>query len=145
MLTPWISLNFVKFQSLFLSGTIVYFNAVFLALHCSYKQPFLALEKVSCNTATHRSQLPCQSHLVPAVTAASHPPPELTMSRGHVISLTVSKDYAFEFVRRISFILVTELMTEFGMSAFHYLLNDGRTDNSVQKMLVVYSKYHHET
>ena len=52
-----------------------------------------------------------------------------------------SKNYAFEFVECISFVLKTELMSELRKSAFHTLIIDESTDISVQKMLIVYFKY----
>ena len=38
LFSPWISLTYVKFPSHFLSGTMLHFHAVLLALHNSYKQ-----------------------------------------------------------------------------------------------------------
>jgi len=56
-----------------------------------------------------------------------------------------SKNYAFEFVECISFVLKTELMTELRNSAFHTLIIDESTDISSQKMLIIYFKYRLET
>ena len=56
-----------------------------------------------------------------------------------------SKNYAFEFVGCISFVLKTELMTELRNSAFHTLIIDESTDISSQKMLIIYFKYLLET
>ena len=56
-----------------------------------------------------------------------------------------SKNYAFEFVECISFVLKTELMTELQNSAFHSLIIDESTDILIHKMLIVYFKYRFET
>ena len=56
-----------------------------------------------------------------------------------------SKNYAFEFVECISFVLKLELMTELRNSAFHTLVIDESIDISIPKMLIVYFKYRFET
>ena len=56
-----------------------------------------------------------------------------------------SKNYAFEFVECISFVINTELMTKLLNSTFHTLIIEESTDISSQKMLIIYFKYRLET
>ena len=58
--TPHIALTIdlsvlVKFPSHFLSGTMLHFYAVLLALHSSYEQPLSALEDISCYAEAHHT------------------------------------------------------------------------------------------
>ena len=53
LLSPWISLSIIKFQSHFLSTTMLHFHTEMLVLHNYHKQPISTLEEISCHTATH--------------------------------------------------------------------------------------------
>ena len=55
-----------------------------------------------------------------------------------------SKNYAFEFVECIDFVVKSQFMSELRQSAFHTLIIDESTDISVQKMLM-YVKYRPQT
>ena len=56
-----------------------------------------------------------------------------------------SKNYAFEFVQCIDFVVNYQLMSELRQSAFYTLILDESTDTSVQKMLILYVKYRPQT
>ena len=83
-------MSFVKLPSHLLSGTILHFHRMLLAIQNCYKQPFTALEAFSYHTTTHCTLNLTYPHLGLAVTAASHPPPALTLSPRYVNSFTVS-------------------------------------------------------
>ena len=53
LLSPWIFMSFVRFPSNFLSGTMLHFHAMLLALHISHEKPLSAFEEISCHAATH--------------------------------------------------------------------------------------------
>ena len=61
LLSPWFSALCIIPISL--SGTMLHFYTVLLALHVSYKQPLLALEEISCHTASHHTLILTQPHL----------------------------------------------------------------------------------
>ena len=73
LLSPWIFLSFIIFPSLFLSGSMLHFHAVLLALHITYEQPLSAFDLPYINSPhslslTHRilfwlSQHPYVLHL----------------------------------------------------------------------------------
>ena len=69
-----------------LSGTIFYFYTELLVLHSCLR---LRGNLVLYSNSLHSLHL-AHTHLVQAVTAASHPQPELTLSSRYVNSFTVS-------------------------------------------------------
>ena len=74
-LSLWIFLSFVEFPYYFLSGTMLHFNTVLLALCNSCDQSLSTLEEISCHAATHHTLGFAHSHLVLAVTSSTctHP------------------------------------------------------------------------
>ena len=60
---------------------MLHFHTVLLDLHNSYEQLISALEEISYHAETYQHSLGLtHPHHVLAVTAASHPPPALTLS-----------------------------------------------------------------
>ena len=53
LLYPCISLSFMKFSSIFPSGTMLHFHTELLALHSCSKQPCLALKEIFCIFCIH--------------------------------------------------------------------------------------------
>ena len=53
LLSPWISLSFIEFPSLILSGTMIHFHAELVALHSSCKQLLSALEEICFHAVAH--------------------------------------------------------------------------------------------
>ena len=74
----------VKFPSHFISGTMIHFYTVLLALRNSYEQPLSALEKISYHTAAHHTLNLAHPHLV---LTASQPPHSLTLTTRYTNSL----------------------------------------------------------
>ena len=78
LLSPWIFLSFTKSPFHFVSGTMLHFHTELLTLHSSCRQPHSALEETSpCHNSLLSMNL-AHTHLIPALTTASHSSPPVT-------------------------------------------------------------------
>ena len=94
LLSPCISMSFVIFQSHFLSGTMLHFHTLLLALHSFCKQSLSGLKEISCSNLTPSLNL-THLHLV---VQPHHPSPPLTLSPRYLNCLTVStSSHSFSF------------------------------------------------